>query len=142
MPFSVLAVKGNKFHARPAWTDASVASACAVGTTKCHVRFFNDVYRLGTASTTFRTSNKGFCSPPTDEDDLYVVADTVCRDYSAAEEASTEDSGASKRSDKAEVGSPAALPQKTSRSVCTKRPTLSSRTSKTIKRVLTVYLDS
>lgn len=61
-PFSVLFVDGNTFRAGTAWMDANKAFKCAANTIRYHIYFVKGSIVSQMASTTFRTSDQGFCS--------------------------------------------------------------------------------
>lgn len=128
LPFLVLVVNGDVFHAGPPCLDANTAITCTADIIRFQVHLVKERYGLPDGVHYLPDFKPKILRPPsTSQDDLDSVADAVCGESPDVEKASTKAPAAAKRSHEPKLGSPAALPQQADRIIRTRQANRSSR---------------
>lgn len=140
LPFSVLVLNGDIFHAGLALTDVNAVFTCASDTVKYHVNFFKKRYRPPDGTHYLPVLRPGLLKQSfSSVGSLDALMDAVCGEFCFVQEASNEAPAAWKRSDELKLRSISTLSQQADASFVLVGPHTVLRKVKTVKRVLKNY---
>lgn len=127
-PFSVLAVNGKIIDAESAWRDANRACTCAADIVRYHSYFMKDEHISPDGIRDLSDFESRSLQPSSSsKEDLNPLVDAVRDESLAVQKAGTEGSAATRKLDKLNLGSHAALTQQIGRVHRTKQAACSSR---------------